>query len=371
VNPKVAKLMEQRAAMVKDGERIDWGCAEALAIGSLVLEGVPVRMSGQDVGRGTFSHRHAVLHDVENGARYVPLDNIRPGQSKFFIFDSMLSENACLGFEFGFSLADPHKLVIWEAQFGDFANGAQVIIDQFVSSSESKWQRMSGLVMLLPHGMEGQGPEHSSARLERYLQLCGDLNMQVCNFTTPAQYFHALRRQMHRPFRKPLIVMSPKMLLRYKWAVSSLKDFTDGTFSTVLDEPAPGTTDVGVTVDPARVTRVILCSGKVYYSLLAGRAEREIDTTALVRVEQLHPFPRQELGAILARYPKVQQVYWVQEESSNMGAWHFIFNQMRPVLPEGLPLSYVGRRAAASPATGSYKIHQQEEADLINRAFAR
>jgi 2-oxoglutarate dehydrogenase E1 component len=230
---------------------------------------------------------------------------------------------------------------------------------------------MSGLVMLLPHGMEGQGPEHSSARLERYLQLCGDMNMQVCNLTTPAQYFHVLRRQMHRSFRKPLIIMSPKMLLRYKWAVSPLSDFTDGGFATVLDEPAPGTVDVGVTIDPARVTRVILCSGKVYYSLLAGRAEREIDTAVLVRVEQLHPFPRQELAAILARYPQARQVYWVQEEPSNMGAWHFIWNQMRPILPEGLTLSYVGRRAAASPATGSYKIHQQEEADLINRAFAR
>jgi 2-oxoglutarate dehydrogenase E1 component len=370
-NPKVMKLMEQRAVMVRDGERIDWGCAEALAIGSLVLEGVPVRMSGQDVGRGTFSHRHAVFHDVENGAVYVPLDNIRPGQSKFFILDSMLSENAVLGFEFGFSVADPHKLVVWEAQFGDFANGAQVVVDQFIASSESKWQRMSGIVMLLPHGLEGQGPEHSSARLERYLQLCGDNNMQVCNLTTPAQYFHALRRQMHRPFRKPLIIMSPKMLLRYKWAVSPLADFTDGTFHTVLDEPAPGTVDVGVTVDPARVTRVILCSGKVYYSLLAGRAEREIDTTAVVRVEQLHPFPRQEIATILARYPEARQVFWVQEEPSNMGAWHFIWNQMRPILPETHTLSYVGRRAAASPATGSYKIHQQEEADLVNRAFAR
>ncbi|MEO6025383.1 MAG: 2-oxoglutarate dehydrogenase E1 component [Candidatus Binatia bacterium] len=371
LNPKVAKLMEQRAVMVREGERIDWGCAEALAIGALVLEGVPVRMSGQDVGRGTFSHRHAVFCDTETGARYVPLDNVRAGQSKFLIFDSMLSENACLGFEFGFSCADPHKLVVWEAQFGDFANGAQVIVDQFISSSESKWQRMCGLVMLLPHGMEGQGPEHSSARLERYLQLCADMNMQVCNLTTPAQYFHALRRQMHRSFRKPLIIMSPKMLLRYKSAVSPLRELTEGTFHPVLDELTPTTADLGVTIDPARVTRVILCSGKVYYSLLAGRAEREIDTTALVRVEQLHPFPRQELSAILAAYPHARQVYWVQEEPSNMGAWHFIWNQMRPILPETHTLSYVGRRAAASPATGSYKIHQQEEADLINRAFAR
>ena len=261
--------------------------------------------------------------------------------------------------------------MIWEAQFGDFANGAQVIVDQFISSSESKWQRMSGLVMLLPHGLEGQGPEHSSARLERYLQLCADMNMQVCNLTTPAQYFHALRRQMHRSFRKPLIIMSPKMLLRYKLAVSPLQDFTAGTFCPVLDEPTSGTADFDVTIDPKRVTRVILCSGKVYYSLLAGRAEREIDTTALVRVEQLHPFPRQELSTVLAAYPEARQVFWVQEEPSNMGAWHFIWHQMQPILPETHTLSYVGRRAAASPATGSYKIHQQEEADLINRAFAR
>ena len=371
VNPKVAKLMEQRAVTVREGEKIDWGCAEALAIGSLALEGMTVRMSGQDVGRGTFSHRHAVLHDIENGARYVPLDNIQAGQSKFLIIDTMLSENAVLGFEFGFSLADPHKLVIWEAQFGDFANGAQVIVDQFIASSESKWQRMSGLVMLLPHGMEGQGPEHSSARLERYLQLCADMNMQVCNLTTPAQYFHALRRQMHRPFRKPLIIMSPKMLLRHKWAVSPLRDFTEGTFRPVIDEATPTPVDLGVTIDPKRVTRVLLCSGKVYYALLAGRAERDIETTALVRVEQLHPFPRQELTAVLAAYPEARQIYWVQEEPSNMGAWHFIWHQMRPMVPETHTLSYVGRRAAASPATGSYKIHQQEEADLITRAFAR
>jgi 2-oxoglutarate dehydrogenase E1 component len=370
-NPKVAKLMEQRAQMVREGEKIDWGTAEALAIGSLVLEGMPVRFTGQDVGRGTFSHRHAVLHDVENDARWVPLDNIRPGQSKFLILDSMLSENGVLGFEFGFSMADPHKLVIWEAQFGDFANGAQVIIDQFVASSESKWQRMSGLVMLLPHGYEGQGPEHSSARLERYLQLCADMNMQVCNLTTPAQYFHALRRQMHRSFRKPLIVMSPKMLLRYKLAVSPLRDFTDGTFRTVLDELAAPHPEGGVVVDPKTVTRVLLCSGKVFYSLLAGRAEREIDTMTLVRVEQLHPFPRKELTDVLAAYPQAQQVYWVQEEPSNMGAWNFMQNHLRPVLREDQTLTYVGRRAAASPATGSFKIHQREEADLINRAFAR
>jgi 2-oxoglutarate dehydrogenase E1 component len=371
-HPKIVKLMESRAAMVEEGGAIDWGCAEALAVGSLVLEGTTVRMSGQDSGRGTFSHRHAVWHDVENGALHVPLDSIREGQARFVIIDSMLSENAVLGFEFGFSSADPHKLVIWEAQFGDFANGAQTIIDQFISSSESKWQRMNGLVMLLPHGYEGQGPEHSSARLERYLQLCAEDNMQVCNLTTPAQYFHALRRQMHRRFRKPLVVMSPKSLLRHKLAVSTRSDFTAGGFQTVLDDPAAdGRAEAGVVVDRARATRLLLCSGKVYYALLQARREREIDATAIVRVEQLYPFPQRELTAILAAYPQAQQVWWVQEEPWNMGAWHFVYHRLRRILPEDRALAYVGRQEAASPATGSYKIHQAEEADLVHRAFAR
>ena len=369
---RFAKLMGARAGMVREGTAIDWPCAEALAIGSLVLEGTAVRMSGQDSGRGTFSQRHGVLHDVETGAAYVPLDNIREGQGRFLILDSMLSENAVLGFEFGFSLADPHKLVLWEAQFGDFANGAQVIIDQFIASSESKWQRASGLVLLLPHGYEGQGPEHSSARLERYLQLCAENNMQVCNLTTPAQYFHALRRQMHRAFRKPLVVMTPKSLLRHRLAVSPLRDFTDGAFALVLDDQGRcEAAEVGGRIDPERVTRVLLCSGKVYYALLAERAEREIDTMALVRVEQLYPFPAQELHAILAAYRQARQVVWVQEEPSNMGAWHFVSHQLPPLLTAEQRLSYVARRAAASPATGSYKIHQAEEASLLNRALAR
>jgi 2-oxoglutarate dehydrogenase E1 component len=370
-HPKVLRIMEGREAMVAEGAGIDWGCGEALALGSLVLEGTEVRVSGQDTRRGTFSHRHAVLHDIESDARWVPLAHIRAGQAPFVIIDSMLSENACLGFEFGFSMADPTKLVIWEAQFGDFANGAQVVIDQFIASSESKWQRMSGLVLLLPHGYEGQGPEHSSARLERYLQLCAENNMQVCNFTTPAQYFHALRRQMHRNFRKPLIVMSPKSLLRHKLSVSALRDLAEGRFEPVLDDVAwVGAPEGEITVDPANVRRVVLCSGKIYYSLLTGRHERTAATTAIVRVEQLYPFPRRELEAVLAGYPRAEQVYWVQEEPANMGAWRFIEPLLRPLLG-GRTLTYVGRDAAASPASGSYKVHQAEETELVTRAFAR
>jgi 2-oxoglutarate dehydrogenase E1 component len=364
--------MEQRVQMVRDGAGLDWGCAEALAIGSLLLEGTTVRLSGQDSGRGTFSHRHAVLHDVDTGARHVPLERIRPEQGRFYVVDSMLSENAVLGFEFGFSLADPRKLVIWEAQFGDFANGAQVIIDQFIASSESKWQRMSGLVMLLPHGYEGQGPEHSSGRPERYLQLCAEKNMQVCNLTTPAQLFHGLRRQMHRDFRKPLIIMTPKSLLRHKLAVSTLTDLTDGTFQPVIDDVAvAGAPEAGFPLEPERVTRVLLCSGKIYYALLAGRREREQKETAIIRVEQLYPFPYDEVRATVARYPNATSVRWVQEEPWNMGAWWRVVHEAPRALPAGLEIKYVGREEAASPATGSYKAHQAEETELVRRAFAR
>ncbi|HWP64679.1 MAG TPA: 2-oxoglutarate dehydrogenase E1 component [Candidatus Limnocylindria bacterium] len=371
-HPRLRKLMEQRAAMVTDGGVVDWGCAEALAIGSLLLEGTPVRLSGQDTQRGTFSHRHAVWHDVRTGAVHVPLDHIRDGQAHFEVIDSMLSEYACLGFEFGYSWADPWTLVVWEAQFGDFANGAQIVIDQFISSSESKWQRMSGLVMLLPHGYEGQGPEHSSARLERYLQLCAENNMQVCNLTTPAQYFHVLRRQMRRSFRKPLVIMSPKSLLRHKLAVSPLAALTDGEFATVLDDVAvTGALEAGVTVAPERVSRVLVCSGKVYYALLAARREQLRDTVAIVRVEQLYPFPFSELAAVLARYPNATQVWWVQEEPRNMGAWQFVEPLLRRTLPAGIEPRYVGRDEAASPATGSFKLHQAEEMEVLNAALAR
>jgi len=371
-HPRMQKLMEQRAAMVTQTGTVDWGCAEALAIGSLLLEGTPVRLSGQDTQRGTFSHRHSVWHDVRTGAVHVPLDHVRPGQAHFEVIDSMLSEYACLGFEFGYSSADPWTLVIWEAQFGDFANGAQIVIDQFITSSESKWQRMNGLTMLLPHGYEGQGPEHSSARLERYLQLSADQNIQVCNFTTPAQLFHALRRQMRRPFRKPLIVMSPKSLLRHKLAVSPLSALTDGEFASVLDDvAADGAPEAGVTLERERVTRVLLCSGKVYYALLAARREQLRDTVAIVRVEQLYPFPFSELASVLARYPNANQVWWVQEEPQNMGAWQFVEPRLRRLLPAGNEPRYVGRDEAASPASGSGKSHQAEEMDVLNAALAR
>jgi 2-oxoglutarate dehydrogenase E1 component len=363
VHPKVEKLLAQRAEMVQADGHVDWGCAEMLAFGSLLLDGTTIRFSGQDSGRGTFGHRHAVLRDVETSARYVPLNHLAPEQGFFEIIDSMLSEAAVLGFEYGYSLADPRNLVLWEAQFGDFANAAQVIIDQFVASAESKWQRMSGLVMLLPHGYEGQGPEHSSARLERYLELCAEDNMQVCNLTTPAQYFHALRRQMKRPFRKPLIVMSPKSLLRHKLAVSALRELTHGTFQEVLDEVDP--------IDPHAVRRLLLCSGKVYYALLVARRERNIDDIAIVRVEQLYPFPDRELAAIFGRYNPSTEIMWVQEEPWNMGAWHHMHRRLRRALGDSREPAYAGRPAAASPATGSYKLHQAEEAELIDNALRR
>jgi 2-oxoglutarate dehydrogenase E1 component len=362
-HPKVQRLYEERAAMVHENERIDWGCAEMLAFGSLVLEGTNVRLSGQDSGRGTFSHRHAVLHDLQNDARHVPLAQLSEEQGWFLAIDSMLSEAAALGFEFGFSSADPSNLVVWEAQFGDFVNGAQIAVDQFIASAESKWQRMSGLVLLLPHGYEGQGPEHSSARLERFLQLCADDNMQVCNLTTPAQYFHALRRQIHRKFRKPLIVMSPKSLLRHKLAVSPLEDFTNGTFQTVLLDAHE--------VEAAEIRRVALCSGKIFYELLVGRRERNVEDVALIRVEQLYPFPANELRVALQAFPSAREVFWVQEEPWNMGAWHFVYHRLKPLLAEAQTLSYVGRDEAASPASGSYKLHQKEQTDVINRALRK
>jgi 2-oxoglutarate dehydrogenase E1 component len=362
VHPKAQRLMEQRAEMLHAGGKIDWACAEMLAFGSLLLEGTKIRLTGQDSGRGTFSQRHAVLHDVHTDQRYVPLDHLSPDQGRFKAIDSMLSEAAVLGFEYGFSSADPHNLVVWEAQFGDFANEAQVIIDQFIASGESKWQRMSGIVLLLPHGYEGQGPEHSSARLERYLQLCAEDNLQVCNLTTPAQYFHALRRQMHRTFRKPLIIMSPKSLLRHNLCVSSPHDLTDGAFQPVIGEADA--------IDPATTRRVLLCSGKVYYDLLVARRERDIDDVAIIRIEQLYPFPAEEIRAILQRYPAACEVCWVQEEPWNMGAWHDMHRRLLRVAGDR-EVGYAGRAAAASPATGSYKMHKAEEADFINNALRR
>jgi 2-oxoglutarate dehydrogenase E1 component len=362
-HPRVQKLLETRHAMVTRGEGIDWGCAEILAYASLLLEGAPIRLTGQDTGRGTFSHRHAILYDGESGREYVPLNHLAPEQARIEIVNSMLSEAGVLGFEYGMSCADPHRLVIWEAQFGDFANEAQVIIDQFVVSAESKWQRMSGLVMLLPHGYEGQGPEHSSARLERFLQLCADDNLQVVNPTTPAQFFHALRRQIHRTFRKPLVVMSPKSLLRLPRAASKLADLAEGTFRNVLDDPAE--------IAPGGVRRVLVCSGKIFYALEREREERDCMDVAIVRVEQLYPFPAGDLSALLGRYDAAAEVRWVQEEPKNQGAWQFVEPRLRSLLAADRAFGYVGRDEAASPATGSYKVHQDEQEAILDEALKR
>jgi 2-oxoglutarate dehydrogenase E1 component len=357
LNPKIARLLEVRRNEMREQKPIDWAFAEALAFGALLLEGTPVRLSGQDSRRGTFSQRHAVLYDARTGERYFPLNALAPNQAQFTAYDSLLSEAAVLGFEFGYALDEPDTLVLWEAQFGDFANGAQVIIDQFVVCSQSKWQRDNGLVMLLPHGYEGQGPEHSSARLERFLQACAEDNIQVCNLTTPAQYFHLLRRQMLRNFRKPLILMTPKSLLRHKEAVSPLEHFTSGHFEEVLDD---------VQADPARVRRVLLCSGKVYYDLLDGRAKKGAEEVAIVRVEQFYPFCEELFRQVQARYRKAREWAWVQEESQNMGGWTFMDPRLRAL---GLPVEYVGRDASASPATGSLKVHQREQREVVEAAL--
>jgi 2-oxoglutarate dehydrogenase E1 component len=364
LNRKIVRQLQEKAKMFETGEGFDWATCEALAFGSLAREGICVRLSGQDVGRGTFSHRHAVFVDQETEETYVPLAHVAPDQAPVGIFDSPLSEVGVLGFEYGYSLADPKTLVLWEAQFGDFANGAQVIIDQFIASGEVKWLRMSGLVMLLPHGYEGQGPEHSSARLERYLQLCAEDNIQVCNLSTPANYFHALRRQIHRSFRKPLVIMSPKSLLRAK--ISNLADMgPDTTFHRIIGE-------TGTLVPDEAVKRVVLCSGKLYYELLAQRTERKIDDVALLRIEQLYPFPLNALGKELARY-KNAEVVWCQEEPKNMGAWNFVDHRIESVLGKldvaAQRPTYIGRAEAASTATGSAKRHVLEQADLINKAL--
>jgi 2-oxoglutarate dehydrogenase E1 component len=359
---RIPALLEARHAMVERGEGIDWGCAETLAYGSLLVEGTPVRLSGQDTIRGTFSHRHAILFDAETGASYVPLNQLAPDQAQIEVVNSPLSEFGVVGFEYGMASADPRRLVIWEAQFGDFSNGAQVIIDQFLASGESKWQRQNGLVLLLPHGYEGQGPEHSSARPERFLQLCAEGNLQVVNCSTPAQLFHALRRQMHRPFRKPLVVMSPKSLLRHRRAVSRLDDFATGGFQPVLGDPRPQ--------EPEAVRRVLLCSGKIFYGLDQGREERDWGGIAILRLDQLYPFPAAELADALRAYPRATDVAWVQEEPANQGAWTFVRPRIEEHL-DGRRLRYVGRPEAASPATGSHKIHESEERALVERALKR
>jgi 2-oxoglutarate dehydrogenase E1 component len=366
LHPKLRGFVERRREVIEKGGPIDWAFAEALAFGTLALEGTAVRLSGQDSGRGTFSQRHLAFYDSETGRRYIPLQHISPEQGRFEVFDSSLSEYAVLGFEFGYSVADPLTLAVWEAQFGDFANGAQIMIDQFISCCEQKWGQPSGLVMLLPHGYEGQGPEHSSARIERYLTLCAENNMQVANCTTPAQYFHLLRRQMYgghdrRGTRKPLIIFTPKSLLRHARAVSTPHDFSTGGFMEMLaDNPA----------DAARITRVVCCSGKIYYDLAAAREERQADHVALVRVEQLYPFAADQARDILARYPGAAEVVWAQEEPRNMGPWRFLREWIAPLLEDTRrELRYVGRPESASPATGSGKRHQQEQAEIVNDAL--
>jgi 2-oxoglutarate dehydrogenase E1 component len=361
-HPRLKKIMAQRVERVLKDEPLDWGTAEALAVGSLLLEGTKVRLSGQDSARGTFGHRHAVYRDAQTGAAHVPLNHVAPGQNVFQVVNSPLSESAVLGFEYGYSTADPWTLVIWEAQFGDFANGAQVVIDQLIASGERKWGRMSGIVLLLPHGYEGQGPEHSSARLERFLELCAEGNMQVVNLTTPAQIFHALRAQVRRDFRKPLVVMAPKSLLRHSRAVSRIDDLTDGWFRPVIDDPSVR--------ERGKVRKLLLCSGKVAYTLVEARQERGIADVPIVRLEQLYPFPHDELAQVVAGLPALERVVWVQEEPRNMGAWRHLQHRFRAVVPRAASLEYCGRDSRAVPATGSYEVHEREERELVELALS-
>ena len=366
VNKKLARIVEARKKAIDTGEGIDWSTAEHLAFGSLLLEGHPVRLSGQDSCRGTFSQRHAVFVDQVKEERYTPLNNIKENQENFEVIDSPLSEASVLGFEYGYSLTEPTALVMWEAQFGDFANGAQVIVDQFISSGEAKWLRMSGLVMLLPHGYEGQGPEHSSARLERYLQLCGEDNMQVLNCSTPANYFHALRRQLKRDFRKPLIIMTPKSLLRNKMCVSKLSDMAEQTaFRRVIKDP-------DINLKDKNIKKVVICSGKVFYNLYEEREKRKLENVKILRLEQIYPFPHRTLKEELSKTPDAE-VVWCQEEPKNMGSWFFVDRKIEDVLMsykgKFLRPTYAGREEAASPATGSLSRHNKEQADLVNQAL--
>ncbi len=355
LHPKLKRLLTKRLQTVETGSGIDWANAEMLAFASLITEGTPIRLSGQDSGRGTFSQRHCVLTDIKTGAQYIPLNALE--NASFSVCNSPLSEFGVLGFEYGYSMTQPETLTLWEAQFGDFANCAQAVIDLFIASGESKWQRLSGLVMLLPHGWEGLGPEHSSARLERFLQLCAGNNMLVCNPTTPAQYFHLLRRQMKALFRKPLVVMTPKSLLRHPLAVSDQDTITSGAFNEILDD------------DEQRHTAatVLICSGKIYYQLLQRRQAVGSSDTAIIRLEQFYPFPTASLTTLLNQYKQVQKWAWVQEEPENMGAWQFVRPRIEKII--GQPLVYVGRKPASSPATGFPKIYRQEQEGISLQAI--
>jgi len=361
IHPRVARIYSDRRKMAAGAAPLDWGYAETMAYASLVTQGYPVRLSGQDSGRGTFFHRHAVLHNQVDGEVYIPLQHLADDQGHFIVIDSLLSEEAVLGFEYGYTTADPESLVIWEAQFGDFANGAQVVIDQFISSGESKWDRLCGLTMFLPHGFEGQGPEHSSARLERYLQLCAEYNMQVCTPTSPAQIYHLIRRQAVRPFRKPLIVMTPKSLLRHKLAISTLEDLSEGHFQNVIDEVDD--------LDRKKVKRIVLCGGKVYYDVVEARRKAGLDDVAVVRMEQLYPFPRDELTALIESYPKANAVVWCQEEPRNQGAWYSQRHHYKICLGDKHKLYYAGRDAAASPAVGKFSVHAAQQEALVQQAL--
>jgi 2-oxoglutarate dehydrogenase E1 component len=368
VHPLVERVINDRRNMARGDQPLDWGMGEHLAFASLVASGYAVRLTGQDSGRGTFTHRHAVLHDQNrerwNDGTYIPLQNVADGQASFTVIDSVLSEEAVLGFEYGYSTAEPNTLVAWEAQFGDFVNGAQVVIDQFISSGEVKWGRVSGLTMLLPHGYEGQGPEHSSARIERFLQLCAENNMQVVQPTTPAQVFHLLRRQMIRLFRKPLIIFTPKSLLRHKEAVSDLSELAKGSFHPVLGE-----TDSAI--EPKKVKRVLACSGRVYYDLVAHRRDTKSNDVAIIRVEQLYPFAHKQFEAELKKFDNLSEVVWVQDEPQNQGPWFYIEHHLAEGMKEGQKLAYSGRPASASPAVGYYAKHYEQQKALIEGAFGR
>lgn len=362
LHPVVQRLLSERDKMTAGELPMNWGYAETLAYASLIQEGYGVRLSGQDCGRGTFAHRHAVLHDIENGNVFVPLEHIPSDETRSFtVIDSVLSEEAVLAFEYGYASSEPNFLVLWEAQFGDFANGAQVVIDQFISSGEQKWGRLCGLVMLLPHGYEGQGPEHSSARLERFMQLCAQHNIQVCTPTTPAQIFHLLRRQVIRDFRKPLVVMTPKSLLRHKLAVSPLDDLFNGKFHTIIPEID--------TLDEQKVTKVVLCGGKVYYDLLQMRRDKKLDHIAIIRIEQLYPFPKKALTTEINKYPNAKEVVWCQEEPQNQGVWFSSQHNMKDCLRPEQTLCYAGREFAAAPAVGSPALHAQQQLALVEQAL--
>jgi 2-oxoglutarate dehydrogenase complex dehydrogenase (E1) component-like enzyme len=364
VHPRLKPQVDRRVAMATEGE-IDWGFAELVAFGALVLDGVPVRLAGQDSRRGTFAHRHSVLVDRRTGEEYTPLKNLDPTQAPFWVYDSLLSEFAAMGFEYGYSVANPAALVCWEAQFGDFADGAQTIVDEFLSSGEAKWGQRSRLTLLLPHGYEGQGPDHSSARPERFLQLCAEDNMTVATATTPANYFHLLRRQALSAVQRPLVVFTPKSLLRLRVATSAVEDVTGGGFRPVLPDPGVH----GQPLDPPAVRRILLCTGKVFYDLAAWRTEHDIRDTAIIRVEQLYPLPAGPIQAALGDFPQATEHLWVQEEPENQGAWSYMALRLPALLPAGTRLAVRARPATAAPAVGSHTVHEAQQRTLIESAL--